>query len=187
MSLWLYRKIGVSTLSQNLIHFAIRCNRENIWVLWLNITDSEKNIIVYFAVWGRNWIFHVESNVSNMGRRRVPYTSHEMKVQFRPLAVYHIFHDTDTYSPFCLCKWRGIERHRLFSNFFFFRIRIRIMTRIRISLWNSFEKVILHILKIHTKFGVAPQIFCENQNSVQDQDQDHDFTLDFNTRPTFHT
>ena len=39
------------------------------------------------------------------------------------------------------------------------------------------------------KFGAAPQSFCENENSVQDQnyDQDHDFTLDFNTRPTFHT
>ena len=44
-----------------------------------------------------------------------------------------------------------------------------------------------HIPKIPTKFGVALQSFCENQNSVQDQDQDHDFTLDFNTRPTFHT
>ena len=38
-------------------------------------------------------------------------------------------------------------------------------------------------------FGVALQSFCENQNSVQDQDldQDHDFTVDFNTIPTFHT
>ena len=45
----------------------------------------------------------------------------------------------------------------------------------------------LYILKIPTKFGVALQSFCENQNSVQDQDQDHDFALDFNTRPTFHT
>ena len=71
----------------------------------------------------------------------------------------------------------------------FFRIRIRIMCRIRISLWNSLEKVILHMLKISTKFGVAPQSFCENQNSVQnqDQDQDHDMTLDCNTWPTFHT
>ena len=43
----------------------------------------------------------------------------------------------------------------------------------------------LYILKISTKFGVAPQSFCENQNS--NQDQDHDFTLDFNTRPKFHT
>ena len=47
------------------------------------------------------------------------------------------------------------------------------------------------MLKISTKFGVAPQSFCEDQNSVQnqdqDQDQDHDITLDFNTRPTFHT
>ena len=43
--------------------------------------------------------------------------------------------------------------------------------------------------KLSTKFGVALQSFCENQNSVQDQDldQDHDFTLNFNTRPTFHT
>ena len=77
---------------------------------------------------------------------------------------------------------RGID---FFQNFFFFRIRI--ITRIRISLWNSFEKVIFYILKIPTKFGVAPQSFCENQNTVQDQDQDHEFTLDFNTRPTFHT
>ena len=45
------------------------------------------------------------------------------------------------------------------------------------------------MLKTSTKFGEAPQSFCENQNSVQnqDQDQDHDTTLDFNTRPTFHT
>ena len=72
---------------------------------------------------------------------------------------------------------------------FFFRIRIRIMCRIRVSLWNSLEKVILNMLKISRKFGVAPQSFCEIQNSVQnqDQDQDHDITLDVNTRPTFHT
>ena len=61
------------------------------------------------------------------------------------------------------------------------------MCRIMISLCSSLEKVILHMLKISTKFGVAPQSFCENQNSVQNQDQDHDITLDFNTRSTFHT
>ena len=43
----------------------------------------------------------------------------------------------------------------------------------------------LYVLKILTKFAVVPQSFFENQNP--DQDQDHDFTLDFNTRPTFHT
>ena len=43
------------------------------------------------------------------------------------------------------------------------------------------------MLKISTKFGVAPESFCENQNSVQNQDQDHDITLDFNTRPTWKT
>ena len=37
----------------------------------------------------------------------------------------------------------------------------------------------LYILKIPTKFGVALQSFCENQNSVHDEDQDHDFSLDF--------
>ena len=65
----------------------------------------------------------------------------------------------------------------------------QLKTRIRISLWNSLEQVILYVLKISTNFGIAPQSFCENQNSVQDRDldQDHDFTLDFNTRPTFHT
>ena len=49
------------------------------------------------------------------------------------------------------------------------------------------------MIKISTKFGIAPQSFCENKNTVQnqdqdqDQDQDHDITLDFNTRRTFHT
>ena len=76
-----------------------------------------------------------------------------------------------------------------FRFFFFFRIRIGIMSRIRISPWNSLQKVILYMLKISTKFGVASQSFCENQNCVQDQNQgqDHDITLDLNTRPTFHT
>ena len=37
------QKKGVSTSSQNLIHFAITCHRENIWVLQLNIADSEKD------------------------------------------------------------------------------------------------------------------------------------------------
>ena len=84
-----------------------------------------------------------------------------------------------------------VSFRKLFLVFFFFsiRIRIRIMTRIRISLWNSLQRVILYIVKISTKFGVAQQSFCKNRNSVQDQDfdQDHDYTLDFNTRPTFHT
>ena len=39
--------------------------------------------------------------------------SHETKVQFRPLALYHIFHNTDTYTPFCLCKRGGIESKAL--------------------------------------------------------------------------
>ena len=47
----------------------------------------------------------------------------------------------------------------------------------------------LCVLKIPTKFGVVPQSFFQNQNPVQDegQDQDHDFTLDFHTRPKFQT
>ena len=45
------------------------------------------------------------------------------------------------------------------------------------------------MLMISRKFGVAPQSFCENQNSVhnQDHDQDHDITSDLNTRPSLHT
>ena len=35
--------------------------------------------------------------------------SHETKVQFRPLAVYHIFDNTNTYSLFSLHKRGGIE------------------------------------------------------------------------------
>ena len=31
------------------------------------------------------------------------------------------------------------------------------------------------MLNIPTKLGVAPQSFCENQNSVQNQDQDQDY------------
>ena len=47
----------------------------------------------------------------------------------------------------------------------------------------------LYILKKPTKFGVALQSFCENPNfgQNQDQDQEHDFTLGLNTRPTFLT
>ena len=48
-------------------------------------------------------------------------------------------------------------------------------------------KVMLCVLKIPTKFGVVPQSLFQNQNPVQAEDQDHDFTLDFNTRPSFHT
>ena len=64
---------------------------------------------------------------------------------------------------------------------FFFRIRIEDFTM------KFIEKAIFYILKTSSKLGVDPQSFCENQNSVQDQDQDHDLTLDFNTRLTFHT
>ena len=35
--------------------------------------------------------------------------SHETKVLFRPLTIYHIFHNTDTYSLFSLYKRGGIE------------------------------------------------------------------------------
>ena len=45
----------------------------------------------------------------------------------------------------------------------------------------------LYISKIPTKFDVFPQNFCQNQNPVQDQDQNYDFILDFNSRITYHT
>ena len=40
----------------------------------------------------------------------------ETKVQFRPLA-YHIFHNTYTSSPFCLCKRQGIDSKACKKNF----------------------------------------------------------------------
>ena len=43
----------------------------------------------------------------------------------------------------------------------------------------------LYILKMTTKIGVVPKSFCQNRNPVQDQD--HDFTLDFNSRSIFNT
>ena len=43
---------------------------------------------------------------------------------------------------------------------------------IRISLSKLLTKVMLRVLKIPDKFGVVPQSFCQNQNSVHDQDQD---------------
>ena len=62
------------------------------------------------------------------------------------------------------------------------------MNKIKIKKLDK-TRLTYHTLKTLTKFGVAPRSFCENWNSVQDQDlnQDHDFTLNFNTRPTFHT
>ena len=44
------------------------------------------------------------------------FTSHETKVQFRPLAVYHTFHNTDTESPFFLYKRGGSESKALKKN-----------------------------------------------------------------------
>ena len=76
-------------------------------------------------------------------------------------------------------KFSFVPQH--FFRISFFRIRIRI------PLAKSITKVMLCVLKIPTKFGVVPQSFFQNQNPVQDEDQDHDFTLEFNTRRTFHT
>ena len=59
-------------------HFAIRYHRENIWVLQLNIADSDKNIIVYYALRGRNWTFHAECDVSSINQRST--LSYETKV-----------------------------------------------------------------------------------------------------------
>ena len=49
----------------------MRYHRENIWVLQLNIAESEKNIIVYYALRGCE---QYESKKSTL--------SHETKVQF---------------------------------------------------------------------------------------------------------
>ena len=55
-------------------------------MLQLNIEDSEKNIIVYYALRGRNSTFHVECDVSSMNRRRVPYHT-RLKANFDRLLI----------------------------------------------------------------------------------------------------
>ena len=72
---------------------------------------------------------------------------------------------------------------KFFKNF---SLRIRIMIRITSPLWYLITKVMLWILKVITRFGGVPQSFFQNENPVQDQDQDHNFTLDFNTGTTFY-
>ena len=69
--------------------------------------------------------------------------------------------------------------HNFFQNFFF---------QDQDSTMKFNKKVMLYILKMPTKVSVVPQGFCRNQNSVEDQEQDqnHDFTSDFNTRTTFY-
>ena len=55
----------------------------------------QRSKIIYYAARGRNWTFYVKCDVSSTSR--VLYTSHETKVQFRPLAANHIFHNSDTW------------------------------------------------------------------------------------------
>ena len=43
------------------------------------------------------------------------------------------------------------------------------------------------MLKTPAKFSAVPWSFCKIQNPAQDQDQDNNFTLDFNTKTTFYT
>ena len=67
----------------------------------------------------------------------------------------------------------------IFSNFF-----IQDQDQCYTIKFNN-KKLYLYILKIPTKFDIVPWSFCQNQNPIQDQD--HNFTLDFNTRTTFYT
>ena len=62
--------------------------------------------------------------------------SHETKVQFRPLAVYHIFYDTDTYSLLSLYKRGGIESKTLKKKNFWKNFETKIWSK-------SFDKKIL--------------------------------------------
>ena len=78
---------------------------------------NNTSLIIYFTG-EQNSIFmqqgeeiglFTSSDVCNIGRRRALYTSQETKVQFWPLAAYHIFHNRYIKSPFCFCKRGGIE------------------------------------------------------------------------------
>ena len=50
--------------------------------------------IIYYSARERNWTFHVECDMSSTSQRRVLYTSHETKVQFRTLLLHTIFFKT---------------------------------------------------------------------------------------------
>ena len=108
-------------------------------------------------------------------------------VKFPSGSGYHLVNDfciVMFYILMILIKFSLVPR--TFFRMFFFRSGSGSWLGSEFHYANSFKKVILYILKIPTKFSVAPQIFCKNKNSVQDKDEAHDFTLDFNTRPTFH-
>ena len=76
----------MSTSSENLIHCAIRCHRENILVLQLSLA------------------FHVECDVSSINRRRVPYHT-RLKSNFDRL-LYIIFFITQIHTV-CLVSING--------------------------------------------------------------------------------
>ena len=76
-------------------------------------------------------------------------------------------------------KFRNLSR--------FIKILCLDVSEVLLQTFYALSLVSLYMLKISTQFGVAPQSFCENQYSVQDQDQEHDITLDFITRSAFHT
>ena len=52
---------------------------------------------------------------------------------------------------------------------------------------NWFKRFAIWDINISTKFSVVLQSFCQNQNPDQDQDENHYFTLDFNTRTIVYT
>ena len=73
-----------------------------------------------------------------------PRKSHDTKVQFRPLA-YHIFHNTDTESPFCLCKRGGIENKVLKKKKFWLKVGKKILRKKfwEKNLWKKILKTFL--------------------------------------------
>ena len=128
----------MSTSSQNLIHFAIRYHRENIRVLQSNVTDSEKNVIVYYALWGRNWTFHVKCDVDSMNQRKVPYHT-RLKSNF-DRSLYIIFFITQIHRVRFVCvkgeASRVSAQKKIFGK--------NILKRLEKNCWKKkFEKKIL--------------------------------------------
>ena len=90
-------KKGVSTLSQNLIHFVIRCLREKIWVLQLNIADYEKKYNSILCGVGKklNFSRRVWCEQYEL-KKSTSHTTRDESSILTACFVNHIFHDTDT-------------------------------------------------------------------------------------------
>ena len=112
-------------------------------LLQLSLADSEKHIIVYYALQERNWNFHVECDVSSINRRFIrerPYQT-RLKPNFDRL-LYIIFFITQIHTV-CLVSINGeASRVRLQINFFFLKLEKKILKK-KLKKKKKFWEIIL--------------------------------------------